>query len=341
MISSLSRSLGSGSTATWGRPSDWLALPTVQTSEQKFVGLFAVYDTDANYLALSATGNYTVDWGDGTSNNVSSGVTAEKQYTFSSIANSTLTTEGFKQVIVTVTPQGGNNLTNVNLQRKHSGNTNTGAFNVPWLDIVINSSALTSISIGGGIVTLGSLRQVTILSHALTTPTSLFFNCQALVSVPLFNATGITNANSMFNGCTSLIVAPALNLSSCTNTTSMFSGCTSLVNAPLINMSASTGAATMFNGCVNLVYVPALNFTNCSTNTNAFANCRSLSRALFTGLTRGISLANCNLSATAINEIFTNLGTASGAQTITVTGNRGAAACTPSIAVNKGFTVVV
>jgi hypothetical protein len=47
-----------------------------------------------------------------------------------------------------------------------------------------------------------------------------------------------------------------------------------------------------------------------------------------------------SLSATEINNIFTNLGTAVGTQTITITGNRGATTCTPSIATAKGFTVV-
>ena len=47
------------------------------------------------------------------------------------------------------------------------------------------------------------------------------------------------------------------------------------------------------------------------------------------------------MGATALNAMFTSLGTANGSQTITVTGNPGAATCDTSIATNKGFTVVV
>jgi hypothetical protein len=60
----------------WTRNPSWLALPDV-TGLQKFAGLYAIYP-HSNFIALSAAGNFTVDWGDGTGgHNISSGVTAE------------------------------------------------------------------------------------------------------------------------------------------------------------------------------------------------------------------------------------------------------------------------
>jgi hypothetical protein len=50
------------------------------------------------------------------------------------------------------------------------------------------------------------------------------------------------------------------------------------------------------------------------------------------------SLANCNLSAANLNAIYTALPTVSG-QTITRSGNIGAASDTPTIATAKGWTV--
>ena len=35
----------------WTRPSDWLTMPTVGSSDQKFVGLLAVYDHGSNHVA--------------------------------------------------------------------------------------------------------------------------------------------------------------------------------------------------------------------------------------------------------------------------------------------------
>jgi hypothetical protein len=50
------------------------------------------------------------------------------------------------------------------------------------------------------------------------------------------------------------------------------------------------------------------------------------------------SVASCNLSSSALNEIYTNLPTVSG-QTITVSGNYGTAGDDPTIATAKGWTV--
>jgi len=73
----------------WTRPSAWLAMPSVVSTDQKFVGLHAVYE-DGNFVALSASGNYTVDWGDGTSPvNASAGVTSEYNIPYANVAGST------------------------------------------------------------------------------------------------------------------------------------------------------------------------------------------------------------------------------------------------------------
>ena len=55
----------------WVRPSDWLPLPSVSDSEQKFVGLHAIFE-DANFVALRCQAAYTVDWGDGVVENFTS-----------------------------------------------------------------------------------------------------------------------------------------------------------------------------------------------------------------------------------------------------------------------------
>ena len=47
-------------------------LPAIQPGEQKLVGLFAVFPGEGNVLALRAAGNFCVDWGDGTSELISS-----------------------------------------------------------------------------------------------------------------------------------------------------------------------------------------------------------------------------------------------------------------------------
>lgn len=65
----------------WVRNPSWLSITEPASNEQKFVGLYAVYP-QSNFVALSAEGNYTVNWGDGTIENFNSGVTAYHEYDY-------------------------------------------------------------------------------------------------------------------------------------------------------------------------------------------------------------------------------------------------------------------
>ena len=69
----------------------------------------------------------------------------------------------------------------------------------------------------------------------------------------------------------------------------------------------------------------------------AYYNC--LTSLLLEGLVVGIDISNQPMEDVALNAFFTSLGTASGSQTIVVTGCLGAATCDTSIATDKGFTV--
>ena len=81
------RTLGAAPAVTpWVRNPSWSALTAVGSSEEKFAGIVAVFP-QGSYLALSAAGNYTVNWGDGASENVNTGVTANKLYDFVDLAN--------------------------------------------------------------------------------------------------------------------------------------------------------------------------------------------------------------------------------------------------------------
>jgi hypothetical protein len=97
----------------------------------------------------------------------------------------------------------------------------------------------------------------------------------------------------------------------------------------------------MFNNCNSLTSVPQLNTTAVTSATNfnnMFASCNNLARIEAKDFNFTFSVANCKLSAVALDEIYTNLPTVSG-QTITVTGNYGIAGDDPTIATAKGWTV--
>ncbi len=274
---------GGGSTpAPWVRPADWLPLPTLTESDQKFVGLHAIYPY-ANFVALSASGNYTVDWGDGVVENFVSGAVAQHEYNYGTYdtGNSTLCSRGYKQAVVTVTPQAGQSLTFLNLHQRHSALT--VQYSSGFLDIALASASLTDLRIGAqtpGSVTqtirFADLERVNITRSSVANFSYMFNNCFSLQSVPLLNTSAGTNFSYMFNNCYSLQSVPLLNTAAGTNFSNMFSSCTSLQSVPLLNTSAGTYFSSMFVNCFSLQSVPLLN-TSAGTNfSSMFSSCTSL-----------------------------------------------------------------
>ena len=219
----------------WKRNSLWAALPTVTESDQKFVGLYAVYP-DAAFIALHATtssGTYTVDWGDGTNEAVSSGTVAYHTYDYTD-ADLLSTSLPYKQAIVTVTPTTANLLT-VDINRKHS-TSGLQAYDAGWLDITIslpNASAgkpfvVSAYSQNVGVQELEVCTIKTLGAH--TTMSYMFSSCSSLKSVPAFNTAAVTDMSNMFYNCYSLQSVPAFNTAAVTNMGSMFYGCSSLSN---------------------------------------------------------------------------------------------------------------
>ena len=276
----------------WTRPADWLPLPTVVSGDQKVVMLVAVFNTVGNYLAFSFTGPYTVDWGDGTAPvDYASGVTAQRSFAWGDYSASTVTSEGFRQAIVTITPQAGQNLNTVNLNLRHS--TPTVAHSTGVLDVRVGAPYISGFSLNTSNVGFRMLRQ---------------FEWVGACSISDF--------------------------------ASMFSGCTSLTSIPALNTAAGTSFANMFYNCYSLTSIPALNTAAGKSFTSMFSGCTSLTSVELTGCKYSVSVASCLLSGTALDTLYTSLGTAAASQSITVTGNYGTPTDTPSIATAKGWTVV-
>ena len=559
---------GAISPTPWVRNPQWLTLPTVLSSEQKMVGLHAIFPS-SNFFALVAAGDYTVNWGDGVTENFTANTVAYHEYDYTNAAfNGTLTDAGYKQAIVTVTPQAGQNLTYLNLNQRHN-QANLQAYTSGFLDISVSSPNLTDLRVcvstpssttgtinfnlleqfslinsdckqlnnffnaarslqsipnfvtsanapvtasvtftdAGDLVTLAShgfrngdsvlfttitsttgvvvnttyyiinattntfqisttyggaavnlvndgtgtvvygttmfnmfsscsaltttslfnttavismqnmfvqcnaLKTIPLLNTAavinmatmfaacrslttipllntaaVTDMTNMFQNCSSLTTIPLLNTAAVIIMDTMFASCSSLTTIPLLNTAAVTSMGSMFTGCTALKTIPLLNTASVTNMSSMFNGCNALKTIPLLNTAAVTIIAGMFVQCRSLTTipllntaavtnmsqmffvcsslttvpplvttavnnfsSMFTqcpSLTRieakdfrfTFSVANCKLSATALNEIYTNLPTVTG-QTITVSGNYGTATDDPTIATAKGWTV--
>ena len=322
----------------WVRPADWLSLPIVAESDQKFVGLHAVYPENANFVALSANGAYTVDWGDGTTTNYAAGVVAERNidYNAAALAGSECS-RGYRQAIITVTPQSGQSLTRMSLAVKHS-QTGLQTYATGWLDCAASLHKTGTFSLRLSTISHRKLEQFQLLTNSTVDFTNMFSLCSSLQSVPLLNTASGTNFSSMFSSCSSLQSIPLLNTASGATFSSMFSSCSSLQSVPLLNTASGTTFNSMFSPCPSLQSIPLLN-TAAGTNFNLmFNNCSSLEKGALSGTGANISYTGAKLSAAALNDIYTNLGTVT-SKTITVTNNWGNATDNPSIATAKGWTV--
>lgn len=296
--------------STWTRPADWLTLPTVGPTDQMFAGLYAIFDNDANYVAVVATtssGTYTVDWGDGSSPvTASSGVAVQYLYDYATVSSGTLTTRGYKQCIVTITADTGN-LTSTSINQKYVPATGPALqkYNSKWLDIIVGSPYLTSMLVtpNGSAVSAHMLEQFTLVSKSasftdftdkfyicfglrqvnidadmsnVTITNAMFYNCINLEVVPYFDTSSVTSATYMFALCSNLKSVPLYNFANCTNMTQMFNNCFSITSIPPFNTSKVTNISYMFTSCYSLKTLPFFNTSNVTTISNTFNGCRSL-----------------------------------------------------------------
>ena len=204
--------MGSGGATAddWVRPADWIALPTLVDGNERIVGVYAVYNHDSNFVALRCSGAYTVDWGDGgAAENVAANTTAEHCYDsddYAALGAGTDCSRGYRQALITITPQAGQNLTAVSFNYKHS-QAGLNAYRSQWLDIAVAGGNITSMVVGGTTGYLAMLEQFAFVGTAnagLTTMASMFYACYSLQSVPLLDTSDVTNMSSMFYGCYSL-----------------------------------------------------------------------------------------------------------------------------------------
>lgn len=359
--------------STWVRPAEWIALPTLTAGEEKLVGLYRVNDAANQCVAFTVTGDYTVDWDDGSApENVASGVKAEHSYTFADIDPATETGDGWRQAIITITPQAGAALTTINLTSVHA--VGTGNYTSWWLDVAAVGAGVTQCLCGGiasatlkplaameqfefvGMDSIASFVYMFYGCSSLSTVPALdtssggnffamFHSCSSLQTIPALDTSSGTNFGGMFNGCSSLSSIPAIDTSSGTNFNHMFYYCSSLQTVPALDTSSGTSFSNMFNGCTSLTTVPALDTSGGSSFGGMFYGTGRIASSGMTGPKYSHSYATNLLIQSEIVTIFTHLGIApiGTGQTITVTGNPGAAGLTgPEIAIAtaKNWTVV-
>lgn len=286
---------------TYQRPSDWLTLPIVSAGQETFVGLFAVFDTPSNYVALQFEGDYVVDWGDGLVENVSSGVQAEHNYSYSDLSPSSLSSRGYRQAIVTVTPQSGSDLTTLSLDVRHSEvPVDAPAY---WLDITLsmpNAATGTSL-VFRSVGTLNSLEVVKIVDSGFCNNFyELFYNFASLKDVTIERMDSVEDIGYMFENCQSLFSVSLPDCPSLIYNSSPFANCYSLQKLVVGDISSSADvtyflsycyglrsvtikslagdASSFFEGCYSLKEVNLLDVSDLEIAENFFYECYSLEK---------------------------------------------------------------
>jgi hypothetical protein len=319
------------------RPSDWLTLPTVNVGDQKVVGLIAVHAGGSNQVAINAAGAYTVNWGDGSSpENVATGVTIQHSMSYAGVSG-TECSRGYRQAIVTITPQAGQNLTTIDLTIQGTGVYASTPSN--WLDIKMAGANVATLKISSNAaVTARMLEQFEYVGPSnivtgtsafynaallkkiigtewtalIQTFTTMFVNCVALQNIPLFDTSSGINFTSMFNACLGLKNVPPLDTSSGTNFTSMFSGCYGLHTIPLLDLSSGITFTSMFQGCIALDNIPLFNTILGQTFTSMFSGCSTLTSVPLLNTGAGTVFTSMFLSCVSLKTVplfNTSLGT--------------------------------
>ena len=354
------------SAAGYTPPVDWgweAAAALIDEGDDAFVGAFAVTDGFDNNISLRFyfDGTGVIDWGDGSAAEVvTSSVAINHTFNYAGIP-SAVTSRGFKLAKVLFTAD--SNFINFS-PRQYPGEqlyqaekilaikirtTTAGRFTYNFTDD--NAQQLEILDLGTIDLNIGYLfynhKNLKKLIFKFGSATSAPY-LQYLGGAPDINWNSLdwTKISDMSNMFAYSSRGESYNLRTKIN------ACTTLYNCfrqqfyfnsiELLN----TSLVTDISYCI--YNTPIQNFvledaSAVITTTGFVANggqYQKLKRLYLKDLTVGIDLSNQSLTATALNNFFDGLGTANGAQTITITGCLGAATCDTTIATNKGYTVV-
>jgi len=361
----------------WSRPTEWIALPAVET--KTLYGLYLVFENSPNTLSVLAkgAGDMEIDWENDGTIVTSNGSIQSYTYDYATLGGS----------INQYTEDGSNrNYKQVIFKMKHIANFTNGAYTRLDSNNGINdngSNQFADINADfNGVSTRFHLskdkKQPYLRMLKVTdvgTNTRFWYGQQDLdlkvfdVPSPFspeylsFNRTTIAHSLNDLNP----IGASCLTDFKCVSVNNI-GGSRDLDGASLgfcNNINSTESTSLCFNADINILGTVTLTdtnfqraFQNCTTKKLIFASLPSqptnmasnggcflgmvnLEEMIVPGLQNGFTIAGSNMGATALDAMFTSLGTASGTQTITITGNPGASSCTTSIATLKGFTIVI
>ena len=299
--------------AEWVRNPSWPACEA-NAGDNKIVGLYAVWPGDGvgtggNFFAMTISGAYTIDFGDGTTTNYTSGSTANYEYDYNDAdlaGTDAPVTFTASTDTVTRTAHG---YTNGMIVRFYNIVTTTGLSEGQQY-YVINATANTfqvSLTEGGSAVALTNDGSATLLPYKIAVVTITPQAGQNITSANFFvkhNQSGLVSGYSTgwldiaiaLPNCTSLTMGSTgstvrhnylervrLNqLGSITSFALLFASMRVLQKVEIAGTtSAVTNTSSMFNACVSLTSVPLFDTSSVTNMSNMFSGCNSLASVPF------------------------------------------------------------
>lgn len=287
-------------------PTEWPTLTPIPAGTQKLQGIYAVYEHDSNFIAFTCAENYTVDWGDGSSENVATGVQANHQYTYSSL--SSVVVGSAETVAVTFTDTGdtvdwvahglydGCKVSFASITSTTGISTNTTYY-------VVNKTADTfklAATMGGSALALTTNGSGTLyFPKYKTAVVTITPNGGNLTSIDLQKKHSQSSLNAYcapwlvveVNGefLTTLVISqqnatvPLYALESAyigenalASMAQMFNSCFSLTSVYMPYAMVASSFSKTFMGCISLQSIPMIDTSNADTLEYMFSNCSAL-----------------------------------------------------------------
>lgn len=199
-------------------------------------------------------------------------------------------------------------------------------------DIVSQDNGVSNIDVSG-LSRLGTLEvslNYTYLTALNRLPKSLTAIYASICNLTQVNLNGLTNLQTLFLDSNSSLTS--IDLSSC-------------INLGVLQIMSCSLSTLNLNGLSNLNLVKC--FGNPLTSIRAIGvggvMGTEYSYSSYSSFYSGINLASCSLSGSALNQLYTDLNTTAGGNAYLIVNNQaggGELSDTPSIATNKGYTVL-
>lgn len=211
-------------------------------------------------FTITATANYVVDWGDGTSQTIASGTMADHTYTLGAGTSDSKGTTTFKVRI-----------------------SSTGT-----IQRILMASNVT-----GGIVKQ-TVQNVNIKAAGITSMASAFAYCYLLQSCTMVALPLCTTIALAFSCCTALELFGDIDCATCVSAASTFARCASILSIGNISLPECTSLFGFAQQALSLKNIGSINAPKCADLTNAFNLARNI---CVIGATSQIGLSATSVNA--------------------------------------------